>query len=364
MRWLAALLTLFLASGPALSQVPAPAKKPAARQIDDAKARQHLEAAQSALHRGDYPAAEAAALQLLQENIRLFGADHANVGTALSLLGAAHLRMGKFPEAEGDFRRMLAIYERRLGPNHEDTAAALNSLALVLERQGDNPGAESLLRRAVGILERKFGRDHANTATVTSNLARVLDSQGKFAASSEGMKPPSVQQAARPGAGGDASQLAARAEEATRRGEFGEAETLHHQVLAIHEKTLGPEHPTTATSMSNLGRVLDLQGKYEDAEKVYRRVLLVREKVLGGDHPDVATSLNNLAKVLQELGRDRQATVSEARARARRRVPRRGQPGRGDVPSRARHPGQVTRPGAPVDGAHAQQSRRRARAAG
>lgn len=308
MRRIVLLLTLVLASAAAHAQV-SPQKKPAARKVDDTRARQHLEQAQNALQRGDYPGAEAAALQLLQENIRLFGADHANVGTALSLLGAAHLRMGKFPEAEGDFRRMLAIYERRLGPSHEDTAAALNSLALVLEKQGDNPGAESLLKRAVAILERRFGRDHPNTATVVSNLARVLDSQGKFAA---------TQQAPRaPAGGGEAAQIAARAEEALRRGQFGDAETLHHQVLAIHERTLGAEHPTTATSMSNLGRVLDLQGKYEDAEKAYRRVLDVREKVLGPDHPDVATSLNNLAKVQQELGRDKQTSVSEARARAR-----------------------------------------------
>ncbi len=306
MRWIVPLLTLLLASEAAYCQ--APLKKPAARQFDDSRARQHLEQAQNALQRGEYPAAEASALRLLQENIRLFGPDHANVGTALSLLGAAHLRMGKFPEAEGDFRRMLVIYERRLGPNHEDTAAALNSLALVLEKQGDNPGAEALLKRAVAILERRFGRDHANTATVVSNLARVLDSQGKFAATQQGGRAP---------AGSDAAQIVARAEEALHRGQFGEAETLHHQVLAIHERTLGPEHPGTATSMSNLGRVLDLQGKYEDAEKIYRRALVVREKVLGGEHPDVATSLNNLAKVLQELGRDKQISVSESRARAR-----------------------------------------------
>ncbi len=309
MRRTVLLLALLAASGPVLCQTP-PKKPAAARNVDDTRARQLLEQAQGALQRGDYPGAEAYGLQLLQENIRLFGADHANVGTALSLLGAAHLRMGKYPEAEGDFRRMLAIYERRLGPNHEDTAAALNSLALVLERQGDNAGAESLLRRAVAILEKKLGRDHPASATVLSNLARVLDTQGKFAGARGDAK-------AGDGKGGDAGQLAARADEAMRRGQFGEAETLHHQVVAVHERTLGAEHPTTATSLSNLGRVLDLQGKYEEAEKVYRRVLAMREKALGANHPDVANALNNLAKVLQDLGKDQQLSVSEARARAR-----------------------------------------------
>jgi CHAT domain-containing protein/Flp pilus assembly protein TadD len=298
MRFAVLAAALCCASQGALAQSEAPRKPAAARAIDDARSRQLLGEAQAALNRGNYAAAEAASLGLLQENIRAFGADHPNVGTALSLLGAAHLRQGKFNEAEGDFRRMLTIYERRLGEGHEDTAAALNSLALVLEKQGDSAGAETLLKRAAAILEKTFGRDHPSTATVLSNLARVLDNQGKFA-------------------GGETDQLAARAEVAARRGQYEEAETLHHQVLAIHEKALGPSHPTTANSMSNLGRVLDLQGKYADAEKMYRQSLAVREKVLGRDHPDVATNLNNLAKVMQDLGKDQQIGVSEARARAR-----------------------------------------------
>src|SRR3954463_7026102 len=163
---------LCCASQGALAQAEPPRKPAAARPVDDARSRQLLGEAQAALARGDYAAAEATSLGLLQENVRVFGPDHPNVGTALSLLGAVHLRQGKFNEAEGDFSRMLTIYERRLGPNHEDTAAALNSLALVLEKQGDNAGAETLLKRSVTILEKKLGRDHPNTATVVSNLAR------------------------------------------------------------------------------------------------------------------------------------------------------------------------------------------------
>jgi CHAT domain-containing protein/Tfp pilus assembly protein PilF len=294
---------------------PAQARKPAAGaasgRIDDSRSRQLLEAAQEALRKGDYPAAEAASLQLLQENERVFGGDHPNVATALSLLGATYLRQGKFNEAESRFRRMLTIYERRLGADHEYTAAALNSLALVLERLGDYAGAETLLRRALGILEKKLGKEHPDTATTLSNLGRVLDSQGKHAAAQ-------TTAPSKPASGADpAAQLAVRAEEALRRGQFQEAETLHHQVLAIHEKALGPEHPTTATSVSNLGNVLSLQGKYAEAERVYRRALEIREKVLGGEHPDVATSLNNLANILQELGKDQQVAASELRARAR-----------------------------------------------
>ena len=209
---------------------------------------------------------------------------------------------------------MLTIYERRLGADHVDTAAALNSLALVLDKLGDYAGAETLLKRAVAILEKKLGRQHPDTASTLSNLARVLDSQGKFGdtGSRQAAKPAPGKPGADP-----AAQLVARAEEAMRRGQYQEAETLHHQVLAVHEKALGAEHPTTATSISNLGNVFFQQGKFAEAEKTYRRALAVREKVLGKDHPDVATSLNNLASTLQQLGKDQQIAASEARARAR-----------------------------------------------
>jgi CHAT domain-containing protein/Tfp pilus assembly protein PilF len=300
------LTALSLASVAALAQAPsAPQKKPAARQVDDKRSRQLLEQAQGAFQRGDYAAAEEASLQLLQENIRAFGADHPNVGTALGLLGGAQFKEGKYNEAEGNFRRQLTIYEKRLGPDHEYTAAALNSLALVLERLGDYQGAETLLRRALAILQKKLGPNHPDTATTLSNLGRVLDAQGKY----------SSQQAQ--GGAADPKQLADRASEAVRRGQYGEAETLQGQVLATHERTLGVDNATTANSMSNLAYVLTLQGKYSEAEALYRRALAVREKVLGADHPDVATNLANLAKVLQELGRDQQISASEARARER-----------------------------------------------
>ena len=313
MRLVVVFAALALAAAVALAQAPA---KPAARQVDDRKFEELLGQAQGAYQRGEFPAAEAAARGALAEATRVFGAEHDNAAASLNLLGAAVLRLGRLSEAEGHFRGMLAIYERRLGPEHVYTATALNSLALVLERRGDFAGAETLLKRAVAIFEKRHGRQHPDTATALSNLGRVLDQQGKFADTgvAAARPAPGAKPAAPPG---EAAQLVARAEQAMRRGQFAEAETLHHQVVAIHEKSLGAEHATTATSIANLGNVLYLQGKHAEAEKVYRRALAIREKVLGADHPDVATSLNNLANALQELGKDQQVGVSEARARAR-----------------------------------------------
>ena len=51
--------------------------------------------------------------------------------------------------------------------------------------------------------------------------------------------------------------------------------------------------------MNNLALVLRIQGKYEEAEEMHRRALELKEKVLGPEHPSTLTSMNNLAVVLE-----------------------------------------------------------------
>ena len=41
------------------------------------------------------------------------------------------------------------------------------------------------------------------------------------------------------------------------------------------------------------------QGMFDDAEPLYKRALAVREETLGPRHPDVATSLDNLGVILE-----------------------------------------------------------------
>src|SRR2546423_5228136 len=78
-------------------------------------------------------------------------------------------------------------------------------------------------------------------------------------------------------------------------GRYRDAIPVARDVLAIREKTLGPDHPQVATYANHLGGVyLDLD-RYADAGPLLKRSLAIREKALGPDHPDVSNSLNNLA---------------------------------------------------------------------
>src|SRR5580700_6470668 len=114
-----------------------------------------------------------------------------------------------------------------------------------------------------------------------------------------------------------AGHLAYRcAEYVWRRGAYSAAELLLKRALAIHEKTLGPDHPDVARSINSLAGVYYVQGHYEEAERLYRRALEVREKTLGPDHPDVSESLNDLGLLYRNQGRYDEAQSPLARALA------------------------------------------------
>ncbi|MFN0159754.1 MAG: tetratricopeptide repeat protein [Burkholderiales bacterium] len=288
-----------------------------ARSLPDAQRWQQLQGqAEEALGKGEFARAEGLARDAVAAGIAGFGSGDPNVAASQSSLGAAQLRNNNLAGAEASFREAVGIYEARLGAEHEFVGAMLNNLALVVERQGNFPAAELLLRRSLAIKEKAQGRDHPDTAVTLANLARVLDRLGRSGQlAAAGAKPTPTRPGgsggpaggtAAPVAGGvtaDAALIAAQAANSQARGDFAGAESLHLQALTVHEGRLGPEHPTTLATRTNLGNVMLMQGKFGEAEKLFREVLAAREKVLGREHPDVAISLNNVANALFEQSR-------------------------------------------------------------
>jgi Tfp pilus assembly protein PilF len=67
------------------------------------------------------------------------------------------------------------------------------------------------------------------------------------------------------------------------------------------------EHPSTLTSVNNLGLVLNNQGKYKEAEAIHRWALEGGEKVLRRHYPSTLTSVNNLGNVLASQGKYEEA---------------------------------------------------------
>ena len=72
---------------------------------------------------------------------------------------------------------------------------------------------------------------------------------------------------------------------------------MTREVLGVQRRVLGPEHPHTLTTMSNLATSLRDQGKRAKAEPMFRELLDVRRRVLGPEHPDTLATVKNLASL-------------------------------------------------------------------
>ena len=68
----------------------------------------------------------------------------------------------------------------------------------------------------------------------------------------------------------------------------------YQRALAIREKALGPDHPDTASSLSNLDVLCAYQGDYDETARLVRRALAIREQRLGPQHPDTVSSRESL----------------------------------------------------------------------
>lgn len=148
-------------------------------------------------------------------------------------------------------------------------------------QEGRYAEAETLLTAALKEAE-SFETEDPRLVVTLNNLARLYDDQKKYA----------------------------------------EAESLYRRILAIDEKTLGPDNPNMATTLYRLATLKQAQGKYAEAEPFYQRALAIRERVLEPGHPDVIMILESYAAFLRETNRaDKAAQLTETRAKAHRGKP-------------------------------------------
>lgn len=85
------------------------------------------------------------------------------------------------------------------------------------------------------------------------------------------------------------------------------ARDLQEQALKKTIERLGPEHPETLASMTNLATSLANQGLWSEAERHARFAWEIRSKLLGNEHPDTATSAWVYFNCLHKLERHEDA---------------------------------------------------------
>jgi CHAT domain-containing protein/Flp pilus assembly protein TadD len=164
--------------------------------------------------------------------------------------------LGKYDEAEATLLPIVTYYQDTDTPStqsYERLAEVLGTLGGVKGEQGDFRTAEEHFKRALR-LKRRTSPNRPSLAWAMTDLALLY------------------------------SEI----------GDLQKAEPLLREALAIHENTMGAEHPLTSTSLNNLALLLLDKGEYERAEELLNRSLEIDRQVYHDKHPRVGRALLNL----------------------------------------------------------------------
>jgi tetratricopeptide (TPR) repeat protein/CHAT domain-containing protein len=209
--------------------------------------------------------------------------------------------VGQYEEAETLMRRAVALSEELSGRDGFDMAVPLSNLANILVTRGKYQEAAALSERSVSLWRTFAGERHPLYGTMLANLSSIYDQMGRLKEAED-----LVRQALPIFENRTNQQSWVREKLAalySKAGRHKEAIEIQRQVAADIETSFGPEHPSLATSLGNLGGYYLELGQFSEAEAAFTRELAIREKVFGPDHPDIVFSLANLASLRGAQGR-------------------------------------------------------------
>jgi serine/threonine-protein kinase len=250
----------------------------------------------------------------------------ANLAMAYKAVARAQRDASRHQQAIGSYRRAVTIQED-LVRRRPEMAVYKNTLAwfltdfgMCLRELGLISEAEPALDRALAIWLGRMSEQSSVGFRSTENLLWTLDELGKanrpsgrvgkaIAAYRSAMAAAARLVAARPELP-QHTQLQAELHEKLGRllaesGRSDEAVTLHRQVVALREQALercasklGPEHPDTVKSRTQLIAVYESAGRWTDAEPLHRDLLALRRETARPDSPVLADDLAALSRNL------------------------------------------------------------------
>jgi tetratricopeptide (TPR) repeat protein len=181
----------------------------------------------------------------------------------LSGLAVVELALGKSADAAHLLKRSTEFAENSGNESADTAGTALNNVALIAENEHDYAKAEAYYIKACDKYEQAGDTDNRNFAVVLENLADLYRDQDRF--------------------------------------DMHKAEPLYERALVIRQKALGPQHPDTAQTLSDLSLLNFFEKKPSAAKEFAERALPIQEKALGHDGKDIATTLNRLGLAERDL---------------------------------------------------------------
>jgi tetratricopeptide (TPR) repeat protein len=205
----------------------------------------------------------------------------------------------------------LTRAESRFGASHYWSILCRGLLADLYRLQGQHKSktALELYQQAAQQAQLTLGCDHPQTLALLQAQIRLLRKSGELDSAEELVQ--QVQTFVQVGeliaAPDVARYLNNVGYQLYQKGQYGKAEPLFVEALAMFKQLLGETHPDVAASLNNLAALYYSQGRYAEAEPLYVEALAMRKQLLGETHPDVATSLNDLANLYKSQGRSAEA---------------------------------------------------------
>lgn len=203
---------------------------------------------------GDLDGAYSLASKSLDAVTHALGSRHPRVAEVLSELGQIKLVLGEYAAAQDYLERALSILQDALGPSHPMLADTLTGLGTALAQQGVFDESKRVLTRARVILE-EAREPLVRLTPVLSTLAGL----------------------------------------ALYTGDMDAAKPLYDRVLEIELATVGPDHPSVAGTLSNLGVWHINRREYLQARSYFERALAIANLDIESRGESAAMSLNNLA---------------------------------------------------------------------
>jgi tetratricopeptide (TPR) repeat protein len=257
---------------------------------------------------------EQQALALYEKNL---GPDHPSVSRTLNRIGIVLYDMKRYPEALAAYQRALDLTRRSLGPRHPTVAVRLGNIALVLEEQERYEESLATQLQGLAIEEQSLGPDHPRLAITHSNLSGLLVTLGRYEEALAHARRAVAIDDANPDTSPDDRGVSwlSVGDALFKLERYPEALTAATRSHDLFTKSVGADHPWTATADATCGEILFKEGRTAEAVAFLRHAVAAFTAAKE-ESANSGAARFTLAKALWQLGGDcgdRKEAVAEAR---------------------------------------------------
>lgn len=241
--------------------------------------------------------------QVLKTRLSTLGTEHVETASAMQQVSSAYLKQHFFAEAESLSKDALHIIHTKHGRDHKKAFGIMEGLAGTLHMQGKADECERLLRELVDVKIRVIGE--AQAVDAIDDLAVHLSREGKKDEAEQSYRKALCIQKDEEKV--DQRTLAIKEALAmllfSQGKEEEEAKNLSREVLDIHKKVDGVEHPATLHSMHILAKLLydEISETGGESLCILEQVVHLRRSTLGFEHEDTLQATVDLAQVYSKM---------------------------------------------------------------